>query len=772
MRQALMHSIRPEGYQVVATGQTEQPPELLELLRTLLRHKWLVLGAAVVVPALTTFYAMGLPKVYEATAVIEYDPKPPRPLGNDVEDVADPVGNYWMSREWYATQNKVIASRAIAEVVVRKLGLHRDPGFVNLPEGKDINQTTVTGAAGILKSKITVTQPEDTRLVQVSVEDGDPERAALLANTIVDVYIDKLGQDRMGSTVNALDWLSGQLDNLKSELEQAEMALYKFKDEHKALSMSLEDQRNLVAQDIQRFSQALTDARMQRIEMATKLEALHHTNRADPLEVHNRWVDENANITPLRADHKAKLAEREQLSTRLGPEHPRMKELKATMAAIEAQIRKEIDGLVESAENDLKEVQAREKKLRQELARAKAAGMALSRNEIEYRKLSREQKNTENLYGILLERTTETDLTRLLQVSHVKPVERALTPVAPISPNLRMYLVAGIMLGLLLGVGVVMLITRIDTKVRSAEEIEALGVTALGVLPPIGPNGDKDGRKQGRKSKRGKKGKASTSKKPPPERDLVVHAQPKSAVAECCRTIRTNITFMTTDQPLCTLMVTSPNPLEGKTTVAISLAVVMAQSGKRVLLVDTDLRRPRIHHSFGLHPTVGITSVIVEQCSFQEVVHHSEVPGLDVLPCGPTPPNPSEILQTAKFAELLQEARSLYDLLVFDSPPLGAVTDAAVLGPQVAGTILVVQGGSTSRHGLYSAIRQLRGVGANLLGAVLNGMDMTSGRYGYGYGYGYRGYYYYRGYGYSYGYYGDSDAEQSGAEEQKPALPV
>ncbi len=766
MQRTLTHSIPPEGYQVAATDQAERPLDLLEMVRTLMRHKWLVLGAAFVVPMLTTFYAMGLPKVYQATAVIEYDPTPPRPLGSDVEDVADPVGNYWMSQEWYATQNKVIASRTIAEVVVRKLGLHRDRGFMNLPEGGDINEVTIETAASALQSKITVEQPEATRLVHVSVKDGDPERAALLANTIVDVYIEKLGQDRMGSTVSALDWLSGQLDNLKSELEDAEIALYKFKDEHKALSMSLEDQQNLVAQDIQRFSQALTDARMQRIEMAAKLQTLRETDRENPLQVHNRWVDENANISPLHAEYKAKLAEREQLATRLGAEHPEMKALDATMAAIKQQIRKEIDGLIESADNDLNEVQAREKKLSQELARAKAAGMALSRNEIEYRKLSREQKNTENLYGILLERTTETDLTRLLHVSHVKPVERALRPSSPISPNVRMYLVAGVLLGLFLGVGVVLLITRIDTKVRSAEEIEAAGVTVLGVLPPIGPAGEKNGRK----GKRAKKGRGLTSEKPPPERDLVVHAQPKSSVAECCRTIRTNITFMTTDQPLRTLMVTSPNPLEGKTTVAISLAIVMAQSGKRVLLVDTDLRRPRIHHAFGMPSTVGVTSVILEQCSLGEAVQQSQVSGLDVLPCGPTPPNPSEILQTAKFAELMNEARDRYDLVVFDSPPLGAVTDAAVLGPQVAGAILVVQGGSTSRQGMYSAVKQLRGVGANLLGAVLNGMDLSNGRYGYGYGYG--GYYYYRGYGYSYGYYGDSDAEQGGADGEKPALPV
>lgn len=770
MQQPLTHSIPPEGYQVVAAEQPERPVDLLELLRTLLRHKWLVLGAAVVVPVLTTFYAMGLPKVYEAVAVMEYDPSPPRPLGSDVEDVADPIGNYWMSREWYATQNKVIASRAVTEVVVRKLGLHRDRGFMNLPEGQDINQVTVEAAAGVLQSKIEVEQPEETRLVRVKVRDGDPGHAALLANTIVDAYIEKLGKDRMGSTVNALDWLSGQLDNLKGELESSEMALYKFKDQHKALSMSLEDQRNLVAQDIQRFSEALTNTRMLRIETATKLEGLREANQENPLQVHNRWVDENQNIAPLRAEYKARLAEREELATRLGPEHPQMKALDATMAAIKQQIRSEIDGLIKSAENDLREVQAREKKLGQELGRAKSAGMALSRDEIEYRKLSREQKNTENLYGILLERTTETDLTRLLHVSHVKPVERAVKPAAPVSPNIRMYLVSGILLGLFLGVGLVLLITRIDTKVRTAEEIETTGVTVLGILPAIGPGEGKNAHKRGRRGKRRGKRKGMSSDKPPPERDLAVHTHPKSSVAECCRTIRTNITFMTTDQPLRTLMVTSPNPLEGKTTVAISLAIVMAQSGKRVLLVDTDLRRPRIHHAFGLPSAVGVTSVIVEQCSLQEAVHKSDVPNLDVLPCGPTPPNPSEILQTAKFSEVLQQAGEMYDQVVFDSPPLGAVTDAAVLAPQVAGVVLVVQGGSTSREGVRSAVKQLSGVGANLLGAVFNGMDLSNGRYGYGYGYG--GYYYYRGYGYSYGYYSDSEQEQGDTEKDKPALPV
>jgi capsular exopolysaccharide synthesis family protein len=230
------------------------------------------------------------------------------------------------------------------------------------------------------------------------------------------------------------------------------------------------------------------------------------------------------------------------------------------------------------------------------------------------------------------------------------------------------------------------------------------------------------------------------------ERDLGVFLDPKSIAAECCRSIRTNILFMSPDRPLRTMVVTSPSPQEGKTTTAINLGVTMAEAGGRVLIVDTDMRRPRLHRSFGVPNQTGISSVIVGKATIEEAVKRTDVPNLDVLPCGPVPPNPSELLHTDRFAAILQDCAKLYDRIILDSPPTSAVTDPAVLGNLADGVVLVVKAGETTRDSAMHARRQLVGAKARLFGVVVNAIDFSNPAYGYDYYY--RNYYRY---GYTYG---------------------
>ena len=226
------------------------------------------------------------------------------------------------------------------------------------------------------------------------------------------------------------------------------------------------------------------------------------------------------------------------------------------------------------------------------------------------------------------------------------------------------------------------------------------------------------------------------------DRDLLVHQKPMSTAAECARTIRTNLMFMNPDSPPRSLLVTSPTPRDGKTTVATSLAISIAQSGRKVLLIDTDLRRPRVHKAFEIPGSIGATSVIIGEKSLGEAASPTMVAGLDVLPCGPIPPNPSELLHGRGFQRLLAEAREKYDRVILDSPPIGAVTDAAIIAPQVDGVIVVVKANRTTRDGLVATVRQLSSVGSVILGSVVNDVDLKASSHG--------GYYQY----YRYDYYG------------------
>jgi capsular exopolysaccharide synthesis family protein len=238
----------------------------------------------------------------------------------------------------------------------------------------------------------------------------------------------------------------------------------------------------------------------------------------------------------------------------------------------------------------------------------------------------------------------------------------------------------------------------------------------------------------------------------------MVHTHPRSTVAECCRAIRTNLTFMGAGDPLEVLLITSPGPREGKTTLAVSLAITMAQTGRRVLIIDTDLRRPRLHKVFGVAPVAGITSVLVGERSFEECVFDTGIPGVTVMPCGPIAPNPSELLHTPQFTEIIRRARASYDRVIFDSPPLGAVTDPAVIAPQVQGVVLVVRPRQTSRDAVLASLKQLNDVGARLLGSVFNHVDPIDRPYGY------RGaYYYYYHYGYGQGSDGGNGHDKGGS---------
>jgi polysaccharide biosynthesis transport protein len=301
--------------------------------------------------------------------------------------------------------------------------------------------------------------------------------------------------------------------------------------------------------------------------------------------------------------------------------------------------------------------------------------------------------------------------------------------------------------GLLLGLALAFLVSRLDRTVKSAEMAEALGLTILGILPTISGDGPVPGGRAAR----------NRQKNVPIDRDLVVQTHPMSSVAECCRTIRTNLTFMSPDEPLRTFVVTSAGPREGKTTVATSLAITMAQSGQRVLLIDTDLRRPRLHRTFNAPSRLGVTSVLVGHESLSECVQETSVPGLSLLPCGPIPPNPAELLHTARFRDLMKDALQQFDRVIFDSPPLGAVTDAAIIAPQVDGAILVIKAKGTARDAARSAIRQLRDVSARIIGGILNDVDLSENRYGYG------SYYYYHR-----RYYGQDDVDPGPQDDPPP----
>jgi polysaccharide biosynthesis transport protein len=705
--------------------------DLRAIWGSIVKFKWLIAAVTVVVTVAVGIWSLGLPKVYDAHATVEFDPSPPRPLGKDVQDVADPTGGYLSSREWLKTQQQILTSRQVCEAVVRQLGLHRDPDFFGIPADKRSGWRgeELERAANALRGRIEVSPVEGTRIVEVHVRDSSPDRAAMLANAVAEAFIDKTQRDRLGSTLSALDWLSSQLDTLTNELEEAELSLHHFKKDHNVLSVSLQDRLNVVAGDIEKLSSALTEARMQRIHLQAHLDALRRVNETDPLTINTSLTADDPALSALRARYREAASEKGSLSSRYGPNHPRIEELDAKLNTLHSQIGEEIDGLLRGAQSDLDEARSVEGGLAAALEERNQDGLELNLQEIEYDRLNRQRENKAKLQAVLLERTAETNLTRMLQVNTVRVLDRALSPRFAVKPNVRQNVGFGFVGGILIGLALAAGLGFLDRTVKHQGDVEALGATFLGIVP-IMDAASKGGAKVPRRLRKGRRQGSSMDRLAD---DLMAHHKPTSSVAECARVVRTNLTFMSADQPAKSIVVTSSSPQEGKTTIAVNLAIVVAQTGRRVLLVDTDLRRPRLHRIFQVSAERGITSYLVGEARVEDTAVATEVPNLSVLPCGPIPPNPSELLHTSSFDRLVQEATRHYDLVIFDSPPLGAVTDAAIIAPQVDGTVLVARVRKTHKDMVSASKRQLQGVGATLLGVVLNAVDLADTQYGYRY---------------------------------------
>jgi capsular exopolysaccharide synthesis family protein len=335
-------------------------------------------------------------------------------------------------------------------------------------------------------------------------------------------------------------------------------------------------------------------------------------------------------------------------------------------------------------------------------------------------------------------RERETSLAGHLKTNNVRPLDPALVPTAAVGPDVPRAVGAALAASLVLAVGLAFLLEMLDSTIKGQDDIEhKIGLSFLGLIPAINPNAKERGAPLPP---------ATAQLAANGSKDLYVLSHPKSAVAECCRAIRTNLLFMTPDKPARKLLVTSAGSKEGKTTTAVNLAIVLAQSGLRVLLVDTDMRRPRLHKAFGIPATSdGLSKAILGEAQVLDQVRETGIPNLSLMPCGATPPNPAELLHAERFKRIVDELANAFDRVIFDSPPVGPVTDAAILARMTDGTMIVAKFGETSKEGLIRARHQLTDSGINVLGCILNNVDLSKrGSYSY---------YYAR-----YGYYGEDDA--------------
>lgn len=706
----------------------------LALLWSVLRKHWrmvLVIMAAVTV--LVGFVVKGQTKIYQAAMTVKIEPAAIRPLGKEVQAPGESSDYYWTNKEYYETQYKIIQSRKVAEEAVRILGLHRDATFVHMvpvdAEAELEQDISVEEAAGLLQKRLAVEPVKNSRLVELRFDDADPERARRILSTLADTYIQQNLELSLSNMGTAGDWLNAQLVKLKAELESSELDLHEYKKKNQLLSVSLDDQSNMLRDEMQQLHHELTAARARREQLAARVSQLDRVDPNNPDSLPAAELLSSPVLQELRGNYlHARTARDSLVEAGKGENHPEVQSTSATMATALKALLDEVKNIQEAHRRDLLAVEKEAAGLAKLYGAAKQRALDLNLLEIEFNRLARNKENTERMYSLVLERAKQSDVTSQMRFNNVSVVDAPLVPRHPVRPRVALSLALGAFGGLALGLGVVMARELLDRRVKVPTDIEQyLQLSCLGLLPQIEDAPPAARSKPVRSRRRRSGGEAE-----PGPQELYVHNHPTSGVAEAVRAVRTNIVFMSPDAPFRRILITSAGPSEGKTTVACSLATAIAQSGKSVLLLDADLRRPRLHKVFQTSGARGgVTTALLDPTLLDEAVMATGIPNLSVLPTGPIAPNPAELLHSASFQRLLETLSARFDRIVIDSPPLVPVTDAAILSSLVDATVVVVRAFQTSKDSARQAVRSLRDVKARIAGAVLNDIDFSRGEYGY-----------------------------------------
>jgi polysaccharide biosynthesis transport protein len=704
-----------------------------------LRKRWLwVVTLPVLSVALAGFYTAGQQRIYSASCTLQIDPTPPKPLGSDVQAVVDVgSGSFWAASNYYNTQFKIIRSRAVADETVRRLGLHQDAAFMgerNRPTAFAAReapalQATIEQAASLLQERLVVAPIRDSRLVVVSFQDPNPERARQILSTLVNAYTDRNIDVALESTNTAAEWLEGQVQTLKTELEGTETTLHEYKKDNRILSISIDEQSNMIRQEMQQLSTALTAVKVRRAEVAAKAAELQGDSPDAGVDLANSDLLRDDVLQRLRDSLNDAVAEYDALiGAGKGDQHPLVTSANARIVAAKVALSREVENVRRAAQRDLAVVEREVSDLTGLFEQAQQRALELGGLELDYRRLERSKVNTERLFSLVMERSKESNLTRMMRFNNIQIIDPPLASESPVSPRIPLNMALGLVGGIALGLFGAFAREMFDRSVKSPNDIEQeLGLTFLGLLPRVGRNmASGYGKPSAATGRRGAKAGG-----PEPCIELIVHEDPQGAISEASRGLRTNVSFMSPDKPYASLLVTSAGPSEGKTMVACCLAIAMAQAGHKVVLIDCDLRRPRLHRVFQKANVLGVTSSLIDRAGLDAAVVQTEVPGLSLLASGPSCPNPAESLQSKAFQSLLAELAVKFDRIVIDSPPIAPVTDAVILSTRVDASILVIRALSTTRDAVLHARRALEDVRANVIGAVLNAAEPGRADYPY-----------------------------------------
>jgi capsular exopolysaccharide synthesis family protein len=701
--QAIVESRAP-----IALGERSFSPHgempLATYWYVLLKRRWTILMAVLLLTAAAAAFSFLTTPIYEATARLEIEPETPQLQSPSSSDVYQKVD---ADDVLLQTQIQVLKSDRLAWQTIEQLGLASHLS----PSGKRASGESGQGKVqllGIFNNRLKVDQVGKTRMLSVTFQDPDPQTAAKVATAVINNYLEYNFQEK-DEAIRRSGWMEQQVEALKANVQNSQVALVTYEQQNKIVYSG--DKQNVLEQLLADQSRDLASAESDRIQK----ESLYRqvlANRAQLATlVHDDLLEK---LEEKAADLKQQYT---QTVAQYGPNFPNAKRLQLQISEGEDQIQREQDRILSRMSRDFNAAYSRERLAAAGVAQQKEEVGKLNQLLVQDNILRHEFETNQQLYESLLQRLKDATVSAALRSTNIHLVDSALVPDAPVRPNKRLNIMAALWVGLILGVIAAFAQEGLDTSIKTAEEAEALILTpALGVIPFE--------RRAWRKARKLVEVEGTSALA------LSVTSQPNSAISEAFRALGTAVSVPS--KPIKTLLITSTQNGEGKTTTALNLAQALAQRKVKVLLMDCDFRKGEVAKTIGITDRKGLTAVLSGEIEIPKALHALQ-PNLWAMLAGPVPGDPVALLASRQMAIVLESVASHFEFVIIDSPPVLAVTDAAILAGLVDAVLLVAASGATPRGGLVRARKILEASGANLLGMAVNKLDSRRPSYGNAY---------------------------------------
>jgi polysaccharide biosynthesis transport protein len=752
----------PAEQQPIVDVTSEETPHLLDYWAIIVKRRWVVICALVAVFATVAIGTFKERPVYQGKVLMEIDPKPPQVVNFKEVVSVSPVD----VDAYLETQYKILKSRSLAQAVVSDLQLYRASEFycgysmfhlfkacpTVLPSPLDPNPRASAdyyrNAVVNVQNQIDVSPVRRSNLVEVSFDSYDPETAYKVANTVANEYINQNFDIKWQETTAAAKWLQARLVSLQQRLADSQRALTVYAQSHGILY--LDNKQTFASAQMERLLTEYGEAQadMYRVE---GLDSLVKKGKVEDLP----GVLNNGLVQSLEEKLATEQSNYSMMLARVKPAFPEMKEAKRQIAALKEQIDHDKLHVIHNIVDEYKSAQHRVNFLAKAIDEQKAQMNDQARKLVHYNILKEAVDSNTQLYEGMLERMKEAQVSAGLNASNIRIVDPAIVPKIPVKPRVYLNLAGGLVLGLFLGIGLAFFQEYLDKTMKTADDVERLlRLPSLGILPRYSLNGHHHGELEESEDDQAA---ALVPVHANGNGHLAPAIQTTAEVTEAFRSLRTSILLSASPVPKL-LLVTSALPSEGKTSTALNLGAALAALNAKVILVDCDMRRPACHRSAGVENKPGFVQCLTGRAQLsQAILPVPGVPSLSVIPCGPIPPNPAEILSSRMTAELLNRLKNDFEFVLVDSPPILSVADSRILATLTDATVLVTRAHSTPFDVVRRARSLLYSANARILGVALNDVDL--GRDGYGYEGG--------NYGYGYGSYGYG--QQNGSENRPSA---